>query len=669
MKNKTLRYLTSFILFLAIFIGLANFSFAEEAVSADSSVGSSNSAVSSPVNSDLSTSNSTSTGNSSTNTVSKPEKPGLIDTVDNRSEGIVINLFDYTPYDGDPYSKDYKYNDSKKEGINTPDSDHAGGRFQFVRDYGEKGRINFGSNQFGSAGANIRQGTVLYKLGEDGYPVLNLPEGYSLSYLFDPDKEVAGRVATYTDVSGLFERAPEGYFFDSSKNYAYFNKDKNQFEVYEGTYSGLRDDKTNGTNNGKIGFFPFDEYDLTNNNVRMYKEYVDPNASLPEGERKGLNHHFGLTLSTKFIIPNEEKTFNGNPMKFEFSGDDDIWVFIDGYLVLDIGGTRKSASGYIDFSTGEVKIDKSYHADVLGNYTLGISKYKYQDGKTTIGSESTLKDIFEKWGAKWDDSVGSTHELKLFYLERGDTESNLSINHFNIPTVKNIGVEKLWKGDSESSRPKNITVKLLADGKPAKTYKEGKEIEYTLDLNAENGWKGAFENLVINRLDEDSNKIVPIKYTVEEVKVNNYETSIVSGENSFTITNTKIPDVYIPNGGSGGGSENPENQDNPNNPDTEKPTVPKTPDNTEESSNTEDNSNSGDSTEQNNTSNDKPNVVDNTQSENLTTGSTKGKGILNTTTKKSVSKKLPETGDNYIVVPFILLVLSGFILVRHRKLG
>lgn len=129
-----------------------------------------------------------------------------------------------------------------------------------------------------------------------------------------------------------------------------------------------------------------------------------------------------MNLGAEFYMPEDGKV-NNQDMMFDFTGDDDVWVFIDGVLVLDLGGIHQALDGSINFSTGEIKYDK-----------------KQSHGDTPAG---TITQAFKNAGKTWDPVAYKTHYLSFFYLERGDGGSNCKIK-FNLPVKpsKAIDIEK-----------------------------------------------------------------------------------------------------------------------------------------------------------------------------------------------------------------------------------
>ena len=340
-------------------------------------------------------------------------KPGTVDTVDNNKEGITFNLFDYDIPGGLDYYRNMGYNSSTTAGgvSDCYIRDETVNRLTGLKflGWGYAGKAEGVSRENWYQAQTPTQGIVQDDLS-GGYPVMS--GGGNLSPLFDTNRH-DNAVTAYPNANGLFQKDSNGYYYyNSNTNYAEYNKGSNSFTVYESTYtqaSGNAYDKDkkatkdNSNKNGKpIGFFPFHEYDSNNDlQVNLNKE---------------LNHHFGIDMSVDFVIPSSGKDANGKPIVFEFSGDDDLWVFIDGKLVLDIGGVHQPLTGKINFSEKTVEVE-------------GIS-----------GTKSF--DIVE------DDAV--SHKMQVFYIERGGCDSNLNIR-FNLPILKPIEVEKKLEGETSSA--------------------------------------------------------------------------------------------------------------------------------------------------------------------------------------------------------------------------
>lgn len=147
----------------------------------------------------------------------------------------------------------------------------------------------------------------------------------------------------------------------------------------------------------------------------------------------------GMTMQVDFTQPENGKLNMGSngkqPMVFQFSGDDDVWVFIDGVLVLDLGGVHSELYGTIDFSTGQVITGQSWRTGGLPD----------NPGSLPNDEETTLYDMFvaalgkDKADAMhWVENngkkifpTGTEHSLKMFYLERGNYDSSLQMR-FNL---------------------------------------------------------------------------------------------------------------------------------------------------------------------------------------------------------------------------------------------
>lgn len=306
--------------------------------------------------------------------------PPKLATIDNREHYITINLFDYP--DG-----------ADRSGVN------------HYTDYYFRNPLRFNHWMSNYTGGKVVQGIVKARLGEDGYPILNSSDERSMAYLFDPNKEEEGK-KIYADLSHLLSESEDATIsFNSDKHYAWYplQTGGGDFIVYDGTYTV----RGEGGTQIPVGFVPFNSYDENN-------QIISPDGPF--------DHHFGLTLTTNFKMP-KGAVVNDKDMVFDFTGDDDVWVFIDGVLVLDMGGVHGKRSGAINFKTGKVTVDD------VASYVPGRPA-----SIETIGAASAIAEIFAKQGLTFDDSENSKHSLSLFYVERGGHESNLSMK-FNLPTV------------------------------------------------------------------------------------------------------------------------------------------------------------------------------------------------------------------------------------------
>lgn len=267
----------------------------------------------------------------------------------------------------------------------------------------------------------------------------------------------------YTNV-GLpfqYDKSTNYYTFDSSAMSARFTGDagSNTDLKYDATPQIITDLNVQGKKEGdRTSWLPFNkDTSVTTSNATYH---FGMQAVIP----------FSMTANGKMNAANEKSA----DIKFDFSGDDDVWVFVDGKLVLDIGGIHNELAGTMNFAENSWSVTKDknrneYSADAadINNGTMGGQLFNDKNGNGVLG---TNRETF---------AATTSHTLTVFYLERGAGASNCKIK-FNLPMEDSVSVKKLVSDkDSadaaisadtqEAINNQEFAFKLFKDGEPLKS--------------------------------------------------------------------------------------------------------------------------------------------------------------------------------------------------------
>lgn len=355
-------------------------------------------------------------------TQEQPTALPTVGTIDSTSKGITMRMINYdSPADGLSNDIGGPYTDNNKSG-------------------------------------GIKQ-NLLNRVLTEGYPVT--VGGTSLKTLF-----TGGTNVNHLFLQSSFD-ADGSYEYSSFKNYAHL-EDNGDFTVYDalGTPS----------NEGYLwyrrgNFMPYNSINASDvsTNKNLYDESGNPLSDSDPARGKTLyktqgdnDYWFGMYVEADFNQPRNGQLKNGSDMVYEFNGDDDLWVYVDGVLMLDIGGIHDAHSGSINFATGAITYDSA--------------------SPTTIKAQFQAAGVFPD-GSAWDDSRvseffnGNTlkdfteHNFKMFYMERGAGASNLKMK-FNLEVIPTYevnfnkvdtqgaalpGAEFEIRDDNDNSRVYNVT--------------------------------------------------------------------------------------------------------------------------------------------------------------------------------------------------------------------
>lgn len=242
------------------------------------------------------------------------------------------------------------------------------------------------------------------------------------------------------DPENAKEEKAQYWYYDSSKVSLYLKQDQTNGKYYlespdkdsEGkptTHPNSKNIEASGNIKDTHGFFPFNET-VSTVGASQY------------------NYGFGAKLQFDFTLTEDGnvvvgKDNDGNdikvPIKFFFSGDDDVWVYIDGKLVLDVGGAHGKASGLLEFGAGSTVTP--YVSSNKNTDTSDTMVYQTDTTKTVCFNQTPATFTKTTGKAIQLDKDRTTHTLTMFYMERGMWESNMAVA-FNFPDNNKLQVEK-----------------------------------------------------------------------------------------------------------------------------------------------------------------------------------------------------------------------------------
>ena len=290
----------------------------------------------------------------------------------------------------------------------------------------------------------VVQGLVGSKLSEDGNMV-DPVTGTTLLYF---NKEAADSwtnqggiypvMTYYSDLQFPFKVSYDEntrvttYSYDSAKDYAVYYDYTNK-QLYTSDVHVLDSSYDGDNSETDYGFYPLNR---------------------PGDSENETNNGFGVKFSIDFTVGDDGLLANGEPVTFDFTGDDDLWVFIDGVLVLDMGGAHAKASGSINFADLTATVNDAYtissssilttgDSNLLSSYQgHGLPNWIYNNSEeratvTTAASTKSFKDL-----GLTDFQRSGVHTMTVFYMERGMTESNFSMEFTMVPVPSGLTISK-----------------------------------------------------------------------------------------------------------------------------------------------------------------------------------------------------------------------------------
>lgn len=304
--------------------------------------------------------------------------------------------------------------------------------------YGENLTI---SDKLSLNGRNATQGLVADQLSSNNLQLKTKSESSIPAPFFDKDF-LSGKNSKNTVLGKVYENVT----FPFVKDGMYWSFDSAN--------------ETAGNRNLQLKYDATDEYFLQSNTTAVKGRTTDKetaqgnyfplNSSDQSGDASKLNYGFGQKFDLKFRLTSNGKVIDPTDgqeknIEFNFSGDDDVWVFIDGQLVLDVGGGHDVVEGTIDFANRKATVNRVKNSRSNNGGAAGVITNVEKDFSKILSS---------------DDYFTKEHTLTMFYMERGLWESNMKIT-FNFPDENEFAVEK--KVDTTDVNTKLFSTALFED--------------------------------------------------------------------------------------------------------------------------------------------------------------------------------------------------------------
>lgn len=311
--------------------------------------------------------------------------------------------------------------------------------------YGEDLKIDKSLN-----GRNATQGLVADQLSSNNLQLKTQNENTITAPFFDKDF-LSGKNSKNTVLGKVYENVTFPFVKKAMTSSSRTSDGTVDYWCFDSA------DQSLANKNLQLQYDTADEYFLQSTNeevkgrtadeVTSNGNYFPLNSRDQSGDASELNYGFGQKFDLKFRLTSDgtvvDSKNNKVPIEFNFSGDDDVWVFIDGQLVLDVGGDHDVVEGTINFANKKAKVNR-------------VKKNTSNNG----GEDGVIKDVVKNFpdilnGA---DYFTKEHTLTMFYMERGLWESNMKIT-FNFPQENKLTVEK----EVDTTGANDIFKEALAD--------------------------------------------------------------------------------------------------------------------------------------------------------------------------------------------------------------